>query len=87
MFSCPSSELTSGDGTCLPLSAKCDGLSDCKDELDERDCRVVEFSTDRQYKESLPPVGKKKDGQLAPTQVRNRLRDWLFYSAPVSRLM
>ena len=33
-------------------------MSDCKDELDESDCSVVEFPKQRQYKESLPPIGR-----------------------------
>ena len=57
-FSCSDSEFTCGDGTCIPLESKCDGMSDCKDELDESDCSVVEFPKQRQYKESLPPIGR-----------------------------
>ena len=44
-------------------------MTDCKDELDEKECRVVEFPTQYQYKESLPPVGKENDGALARTEV------------------
>ena len=68
-FSCSSSEFSCGDGSCLPLSSKCDGISDCKDELDERDCRVVEFPTQKQYREVLPPVERKKGGGIIPTKV------------------
>ena len=44
-------------------------MSDCKDELDERDCRVVEFPAQKQYKETLPPVGRKADGEITPAKV------------------
>ena len=64
------SEFTCGDGTCVQLSSKCDGVSDCKDELDESDCSVVEFPTSIQYKESLPPIKRQKK-KILPAEVSN----------------
>jgi len=68
LSSCLESEFTCGDGTCVPLSSKCDGVSDCKDELDESDCSVVEFPTSIQYKESLPPI-KRQSKKILPAEV------------------
>ena len=48
-------------------------MSDCEEELDESDCRVVEFPTNRHYKETLPPVGR-REGKMIPTQVKPRNR-------------
>ena len=65
--SCSESEFTCGDGSCISLESKCDGVSDCKDQLDEMDCRLVEFPRERQYQENIPPLGgsKKVDVKLA----------------------
>ena len=50
------------------LGSKCDGISDCRDELDESDCSLVEFPQQMQYKPSLPPIGR--DGQeVTPAKV------------------
>jgi len=68
LSSCLESEFTCGDGTCVQLSSKCDGVSDCKDELDESDCSVVEFPTSIQYKESLPPI-KRQNKKILPAEV------------------
>ena len=44
-------------------------MADCKDELDEKECRVVEFPTKQQYKKSLPPIQRKEDGSITKTEV------------------
>ena len=44
-------------------------MADCKDELDEKECRVVEFPTQQQYKKSLPPIQRKEDGSITKTEV------------------
>jgi len=36
--------------------------------LDENNCHVVEFPKNRQYKETLPPIGR-KEGKMTPTEV------------------
>ena len=69
LLSCSEEELTCGDGSCLPLSSKCDGVPDCPDQLDERQCQVVEFPQDRFYQKSLPPVYRDEDQKILPTNV------------------
>ena len=68
-FSCSEDQLTCGDGSCLPLSSKCDGVPDCPDQLDESQCHVVEFPPDRFYQNSLPPVHRDEDEKILPTKV------------------
>ena len=36
--SCNSDQVRCGDGRCLPLSAKCNGIAECIDGVDEYDC-------------------------------------------------
>ena len=48
-------------------------MSHCKDQLDERDCRVVEFPTNRHYINTLPSLDRMK-GKMVPMQVH--LKPW-----------
>ena len=66
---CSEEELTCGDGSCLALSSKCDGVADCGDDLDEQDCHLVEFPVSRLYQSSLPPVVRDNKQNIIPTQV------------------
>ena len=69
-FSCSEDQLTCGDGSCLPLSSKCDGVADCSDHLDEQLCHLVEFPLSRLYQSSLPPVVRDSKQDLIPTEVQ-----------------
>ena len=66
---CSPNQFSCGDGSCIPLSAKCDGMTDCKDELDESACYLVEFPTNRHYQDALPPLSREK-GKVVPIKVR-----------------
>ena len=67
--SCSEEELTCGDGSCLPLSSKCDRVADCGDDLDEQHCHLVEFPVSRLYQSSLPPVVRDNKQNIIPTEV------------------
>lgn len=40
-FFCELGKFTCGDGTCVSITARCDGVIDCpNDRVDEQDCRT-----------------------------------------------
>lgn len=40
-FFCELGKFTCGDGTCVSITARCDGIIDCpNDRADEQDCRM-----------------------------------------------
>merc|ERR1712179_332021 len=59
---CQSDELTcDNDGLtwdCIDQDLKCDGVNDCEDGLDEKDCPVLESQpeTDASQEDTTPPV-------------------------------
>ena len=58
LSSCEDSEFTCGDGTCVELSEKCDGVPDCGDDSDEKDCSIIQYPESRQYIPTLPPIAR-----------------------------
>ena len=78
LSSCSEDQLSCGDGSCLPLSSKCDGVVDCGDELDEQNCHLVEFPVSRIYHASLPPVARDNKQNIIATEVsQNQPSVWL----------
>ncbi|XP_069982164.1 uncharacterized protein [Penaeus vannamei] len=53
LTTCGSNHFTCGDGTCVPMSQRCNFQTDCPDETDEERCRTVVFPPG--YKRSIPP--------------------------------
>ena len=53
LTTCRSTQFTCGDGLCIGLDERCDGVADCKDKMDEIDCNVAEI--DSGYNKMLAP--------------------------------
>ena len=59
LTSCLSNQFTCGDGICIEMKQRCNGVTDCKDKIDELDCNIAEI--DPSYnKELAPPPEKDK---------------------------
>ena len=57
LSACKDSEFTCGDGLCIDIDGRCNGVINCKDKTDEMECRVVQI--DSGYNKLLtPPPGE-----------------------------
>merc|ERR1711894_867100 len=72
----PEGEFTCNDGQCIQMKRRCDQVPDCRDESDERGCKVIVLKDG--YNKNVPPIGrlvdrewltKEKDGSLIPADV------------------
>ena len=55
LTACTDSQFTCGDGLCIGLGERCNGVPDCKDETDELRCTVAEIGSS--YNKNLAPPG------------------------------
>ena len=53
LSACLDTQFTCGDGLCIDIDERCDGVTDCKDMTDEIDCRVIQM--DSGYNKLLTP--------------------------------
>lgn len=53
LTTCLDTQFTCGDGLCIMLDERCNGVVDCKDKVDEVDCNIAEI--DPSYNKLLPP--------------------------------
>ena len=53
LTTCTDTQFTCGNGLCIGLEQRCDGVADCYDKLDEIDCKVAEI--DSSYNKMLAP--------------------------------
>ena len=57
LSACLDTQFTCGDGLCIEIDERCDGVTDCKDMTDEIECKVIQM--DSGYSKLLtPPPGE-----------------------------
>ena len=64
---CEEGEFTCDNGQCIKMEERCNQLPDCRDESDERGCRVVILKEG--YNRKIPPIAKRLDGSVIPVEV------------------
>ena len=52
---CKEDEFTCYDGQCVNISTRCDQIINCRDESDERDCRLLYLNNG--YNKDISPFG------------------------------
>ena len=67
MSGCTEGNFTCDDGQCVSMEQRCNQLPDCRDESDERGCRVVILKEG--YNRKIPPIAKRLDGSVIPVEV------------------
>ena len=60
-------EFTCDNGQCIEMEERCNQVPDCRDESDERQCKVIILKDG--YNKNIPPIGRAKDGSAIPTNV------------------
>jgi hypothetical protein len=60
-------EFTCADGQCVTMEERCNQLMDCKDESDEKDCRVLVLKNN--YNKRVPPVTRGGGSSFNPAFV------------------
>ena len=55
MSGCQGGNFTCNDGQCVNMNQRCDQLPDCRDESDEKNCKVLVLREDG-YNTNVPPV-------------------------------
>ena len=55
MSGCEEGNFTCNDGQCVSMNQRCDQLPDCRDESDEKNCKVLVLMEDG-YNTNVPPV-------------------------------
>ena len=56
LSACKTDEYTCNDGQCVKMEERCNQMSNCKDDSDEMDCKVLVLKAG--YNKRVPPVGK-----------------------------
>ena len=71
LTACKQNEFTCNDGQCVHIAERCDHLTQCEDESDEQNCKLLVFQ--HGYNKKVPPLvtnGKKTtEKELLPVKV------------------
>ena len=63
----PDGEFTCDDGQCVKMEERCNQVPDCRDESDEKGCKVIVLKDG--YNKNIPPIARAKDGSAIPAKV------------------
>ena len=68
LSACKEDEFTCNDGHCVKMEERCNQMSNCKDESDEIDCKILILK--ESYNKRVPPVTSVWSGNTAGKQVK-----------------
>ena len=63
----PEGEFTCNDGQCIKMERRCDQMTNCRDESDEKGCQVIILKDG--YNKKIPPTRKTKNESVIPAKV------------------
>ena len=67
MTGCKEGDFTCDDGQCVKMEERCNQVSDCRDESDENQCKLIDFKSN--YNKNIPPIGKTAEGVVISANV------------------
>ena len=68
MSGCKDGNFTCYDGQCISMTKRCDQVPNCRDESDEKGCKILVLK--ESYNKRVPPVGKSAEDELTPAPVK-----------------
>ena len=68
MSGCKDGNFTCYDGQCISMTKRCDQVPNCRDESDEKGCKILVLKEG--YNKRVPPVGKSAEDELTPAPVK-----------------
>ena len=72
VLQCFKNEFGCQNGECIALSKRCDGIPDCENYSDEKNCKIV-FADEELYRKDLPPL--QAEGKLIPLWINLEVID------------
>ena len=62
----PEGEFTCDDGQCIKMEGRCNQVTDCRDESDEKACEMIILKDS--YNKYIPPIGRLENGRWIQTE-------------------